>query len=79
MASKQKSGLGDSIAKSAREFAPFMHLGLQMSLPIVGSVFLGLWLDSKFDTSPLWILIFAAFGIFSSFYYFFKTVKGKKK
>lgn len=76
---KNRVGVKDSLTKSMREMAPFMNIGLQMALPVVGCVFLGLWLDNKYDTSPLWILVGSAFGLFAGFYYFFKTVSRKNK
>lgn len=75
---RKKSGVVDSFSKSMKEMAPFMNIGLQMSIPIVLFVFLGYWLDNKFNSSPLFILIMSALGLFAGFYHFFKAVKGKK-
>ncbi len=73
-----KGGVKESLNESIRVFGPYMNLGLQMALPIIGFVFLGVWLDDKYSTSPLWVLVFSAVGLFASFYYFFKTVSQNK-
>jgi len=39
------------------------------------SVFAGLFLDNRFDTSPLFILIFIAIGIASAFKFMYDTAK----
>ncbi len=72
---KKKSGVADSLSKSIREMAPFMNIGMQMAIPIVLFVFFGYWLDKKFDSSPLFILIMSAMGLFAGFYHFYKAVK----
>lgn len=73
---KLKSG---NEKKIIRELAPYLNLGLQMVIPIAGGVFLGVWLDNKNQSSPLWTLLFALLGIVVGFYTFFKTVLKKKK
>jgi len=35
---------------------------------IAGGVYLGVWLDSKFDISPLFILFGLGLGLFTAFY-----------
>ena len=66
-----------------KELAPYMNLGLQMALTITLCSLLGWWLDSKFDTKPILILVFSFLGVIIGMYSFFKTVfdleKKKKK
>ena len=62
-----------------KSIAPFINIGLQMALTIGAFVFLGLWLDEKFATSPLWTLILAAIGIFGAFYSFIKKIINLEK
>lgn len=57
-----------------RDYAPFLGLGLQLAATIVIMVFLGIWLDEKFNASPYLTLIFSAFGIFTGMYHFIKSV-----
>ena len=57
-----------------KSVSPFLNFGLQMAITIVVFVFVGWWLDTKFDTSPLWILILTFIGIFGSLYSFIKKV-----
>jgi len=72
---KNKDGVKDSLNNSLKELAPFFHIGLQMSLPIVILVFVGIWLDNKFDTMPIFTLLLSLYGVFAGFYYFFKALK----
>ena len=60
-----------------------MNLGWQLVITIVLMVFLGKWLDDKFNTSPILIVIFSIFGVGAGLYNFLRTVinldKEKKK
>ncbi|MFO7745183.1 MAG: AtpZ/AtpI family protein [Psychroflexus sp.] len=43
----------------------FSGLGFQMGIIIIGSVFLGIWLDEKYtDSSKLFTIILSLLGIF---------------
>jgi ATP synthase protein I len=42
-------------------------IGIEMGLCVAIGCSLGLWLDSKFDTSPWLLLLFLAFGIAAAF------------
>ena len=61
----------DSIIK---EYAPYLGLGLQLAITVAVMVFLGLWLDGKFNTSPLLTIICSSLGVFAALYNFIKTV-----
>lgn len=66
-------------AKIIKELAPYMTLGIDFALTVVLFALLGYWLDNKYSTSPLWILILSFFGIVVAFYKFFKIVMKKRK
>lgn len=42
-------------------------LGIAMAIAIFGSMFIGLWLDAKFNTGSTFILIFLVLGILAAF------------
>ncbi|MBX2990739.1 MAG: AtpZ/AtpI family protein [Bacteroidetes bacterium] len=44
----------------AKDFGPFLTLGLQLAISVVVFLFIGYWLDGKFGTSP-WCTIGGAF------------------
>ncbi len=67
------------------EVAPYMNLSWQMLITIGLFILLGWWLDGKFETKPILILVGAFLGIALAFYNFFRTIselekkeKGKK-
>lgn len=65
------------------EVAPYMNLSWQMLITIGIFIFIGWYMDNKFGTKPIFILIFAFLGIALAFYNFFRTVnelgkRGKK-
>ena len=66
-------------AKIIQELAPYMTLGLDFAITIGLFALLGYWLDGKYDTKPMWMLILSLFGIVVAFYKFFKVVLKKKK
>ena len=67
--SKQKK-----ILNTYHEIGPYLGLGTQLAATIVIMVFLGVWLDGKFNSSPVLTLICAFFGGFAGIYNFIKTV-----
>ncbi len=68
----------DSIAESLRAVAPYMGLGIQLAVTIVGMVLIGDWLDKKYSTS-YWLWIFALTGGTAGIYNFIKTVLNLEK
>lgn len=78
MALKPESVSG--IAKSLRDAGPYLGLGLQLALTVTIMVFVGIWLDDKFNSKPIITIICSVFGIFAGMYNFIKTViKSVKK
>ena len=57
-----------------KDYAPYLGLGIQLAATIILMIFLGIWLDGKFDTSPYLTLVFSILGIFTGMYHFIKSV-----
>jgi len=57
-----------------KEIGPYLGLGLQLAATVTISVFIGIWLDDQFETSPVLTIIFAFFGVFAGMYNFIKSV-----
>ena len=57
-----------------KDYAPYLGLGIQLAATTVVMVFLGIWLDGKFNTSPYLTLLFSLLGIFTGMYHFIKSV-----
>ena len=57
-----------------RDIAPYVGLGLQLAVTVTVTVFLGVWLDDKFDTNPILTIILSFFGVFAGLYTFIKSV-----
>ena len=74
---KKKDNTESSIV---RELAPYMNLGLQLAITVLMGVGLGWWLDNKFNTKPLWMLVCTLSFVAIGLYNFIKTVidLGKK-
>lgn len=70
-------------SKVLYELGPYLNLGMQLAVTIVLMVFLGKWLDNKFDTSPWFIISLSLFGVIAGMYNFLKVAlsanKSKKK
>lgn len=66
-------------AKIIKEMSPYITLGIDFALTVLLLSLLGYWLDNKYDTLPMWVLICSLFGIVVAFYKFFKVVMKKKK
>lgn len=62
------------IADSYRTIGPYLGLGTQLAATMVLMFFLGKWLDDKFNTTPVLIIIFSFVGGFAAIFNFIKTV-----
>jgi ATP synthase protein I len=70
----------DKINKVYREVGPYLGLGMQLAVTVTIMVFVGIWLDEKFNSKPILTIICSVFGIFAGMYNFIKTVlKSDKK
>ncbi|MCB9210861.1 MAG: AtpZ/AtpI family protein [Ignavibacteriales bacterium] len=68
------------LAKTYKEIGPYLGLGTQLAATIILMFFLGKWLDEKFDTEPIFIIVFSFFGGFAGIYNLIKTtIKINKK
>lgn len=62
-----------------KSWANYLGLGTQLAVTIVAMVFLGVWLDGKFSTTPILTIIFSFLGIIGGLYSFIKsTIKSDK-
>jgi len=66
---------------SIRKAGPYLGLGTQLAATVILMFFLGKWIDSYFNTLPLFVLIFTFLGGFAGLYNFIITVQklNKKK
>ncbi len=42
-----------------------MDYAIQLLIPIMLGIFLGVWLHDTFDASPIWTVLFAIIGMFA--------------
>jgi F0F1-type ATP synthase assembly protein I len=64
---------------SFRDVGPYLGLGLQLAVTIVVMVFIGDWLDSKFNQKYIFTLICGFLGIGIGMYNLIKTVNELEK
>ena len=57
-----------------REIGPYLGLGTQLAVTVVSLFFLGYWLDEKFNTLPLFVLVLSMIGTFGGLYNFIRSV-----
>lgn len=63
----------DRLADTIKEVAPYMGLGVQLAASIVIMLFVGQWLDEKFESEPVLTLIFAFIGGAAGLFNFIKA------
>ena len=51
----------------AKAFSLLSQVGIHMLVPIILCLFIGKWLDKKFGTNILFLIIFIVLGVLSSF------------
>lgn len=60
------------------DYAKFTGLGIQIAASLLISLYGGIWLDEKFDTKPLFLLIGVFFGMFAGIWTVIKTTTTNK-
>jgi ATP synthase protein I len=63
-----------NVSKIYREVGPYLGLGMQLAITVTVMVFIGIWLDEKFELSPILTIVFSMFGVFAGMYNFIKSV-----
>ena len=63
-----------NVNKIYQEVGPYLGLGMQLAITVTVMVFLGIWLDEKFNLSPILTIVFAMLGVFAGMYNFIKSV-----
>lgn len=58
--------------KMYENLAFLTHIGLMMAIPIFGGVYLGNYLDQKFQTGSIFLLISIGIGVFVAFLNLYK-------
>jgi uncharacterized membrane protein YfcA len=74
-----KPDKNSGFAKSMQDAGPYLGLGLQLAVTIIAFVFLGNWLDTKFNLKNILTLIFGFLGIGVGLYNLIKTVLNLEK
>jgi ATP synthase protein I len=63
----------------AWEHASVSAVGIEMGLAAVIGLLLGLWLDRRFDTDPLFMLLFLGFGLAAGFKGLIRVVRQEQR
>ena len=48
------------------------HIGIAMTLPIILGLYLGRWIDDKFNSQPLFLFVFIILGVITAFVNLFR-------
>ncbi|MEA3423799.1 MAG: AtpZ/AtpI family protein [Bacillota bacterium] len=65
--------------KSLQNLALITQVGFIMIIPIIGGVYLGSYLDTRFGTGSLFLFIFIIVGVVTAFMNLFKITIRKSK
>ena len=63
-----------TVSEGLKEAAPYLGLGTQLAMTVALLAFIGIFLDNKFDTKPVFILVCTFFGAFAGLYNFIRSV-----
>jgi F0F1-type ATP synthase assembly protein I len=56
------------------KYAKYSGLGIQMGVIIAGFTWLGTFLDTKYNTNPLWTVVLSLSGVFIGLYLIIREV-----
>jgi F0F1-type ATP synthase assembly protein I len=62
------------ILNGYKKVGPYLGLGTQLAATVILMFYLGYWLDQKFSTYPILIIIFSFLGGVAAIYNFIKSV-----
>lgn len=65
--------------RNLKDLAYYSSLGISVALAIFIGLFLGVWLDQQFDTSPVLTLIGLGMGIIAGFRNLVRAAKKSRK
>jgi len=68
-----------SVGAALRAYAPYLTLGFQLAAAVALFLVLGIWLDGRMETSPLFTLIGLFVGAVGGFIKFFRTIAELQK
>jgi F0F1-type ATP synthase assembly protein I len=71
---KTENKSSEKLTESYRNVGPYLGLGTQLAASIILMFFLGRWLDSQLNSTPVFVLICSFLGGFAGIYNFIKTV-----
>ncbi len=57
-----------------RGWVNYLGLGMQLAATVVIMIYIGVWLDKKFDSYPILFIVFSFIGITLGLYNFIRTV-----
>jgi len=66
-------------SENVKELAYYSSLGLTVAISIFIGLFFGVWLDGKFETSPVLTFVFLGFGIAAGFTNLVRAAKRSRK
>jgi F0F1-type ATP synthase assembly protein I len=72
--SQNNNDSSNGVNKVYKELAPYLGMGMQLAATVVIMVFLGMWLDEKFNSGPYLTIAFSVLGVFTGLYHFIKSV-----
>jgi ATP synthase protein I len=63
--------------RALRETAPYLSLGTTLAATVLLGVGVGHWIDRRWGTQPVFLLVGGTLGVVTALYQFFKTVSRK--
>lgn len=70
-----KTEFEDRVKKKYNIPAEYVNLGMYFVIPILTGLFIGLWLDKRFDRKGFFTILLMSIGVIASFYNLFKLYK----
>jgi len=70
-----KTEVGDSVKKKFNIPNQYMNLGMYFLIPILTGLFIGVWLDKRFDRKGFFTILLLSIGVIASFYNLIKLYK----
>jgi len=58
-----------------KDSVSYLGMGTSLAVTLLLAVGAGYWIDKRFGTTPVFVLVGAAFGMFAVFYHLYKAYK----
>jgi len=72
-------GSGGGWSRTLRDASPYLAIGTTLAATVLAGLGVGHWIDERWGTDPLFLILGGSLGVVAALVYFFRTVASLSK